>query len=156
MMHNRETAHHFGVAPTGNGFGDLGRRRLVRMRNTYFAPRPGPHWVDHLEALAADVRLGLVLHGSLGGAVTRLGMSSSTQYGRLVRDGRLTGDWIGPANFTAETAGCLQTVRGFAGSLSAAGVGFCGKSGQTRRVTDGGPAWVKLGCSPALHLAFEG
>jgi predicted Zn-dependent protease len=156
MMHSRETAHRFGVAPTGSGFSELGDRRVVRMRNTTICPTPGEHWKNTLSELLEGVRFGVVLHGSLGGAVTKEGMSSSTQYGWLVRDGKLTGEMVSPGNFTALTAGCLRTVEGYAGPVSAHGVGFCGKSGQTRRVTDGGPVYVKLGVSPHLTLTFEG
>jgi len=156
MMHSRETAHRYGVAPTGNGFSELGDRRIVRMRNTTLCPTPGAHWVDTLEALVRDVPLGVVLFGSLGGAVSKDGMSSSTQYGLLVRDGRVTDTLIAPGNFTALTLGCLQTVEGYAGPVAADGLGFCGKNGQSRRVTDGGPAYVKLGVSPHLTLTFEG
>jgi predicted Zn-dependent protease len=155
MMHSRETAHRYGVAPTGNGFSELGDRRVVRMRNTTLCPEPGAHWVRTLDGLLEGISLGVVLHGSLGGAVSKDGMSSSTQYGLLVRDGRLTGEVIAPGNFTALTAGCLKTVEGYAGGIEAHGVGFCGKSGQTRRVTDGGPEYVRVAVSPALTLTFE-
>ncbi len=156
MMHSRETAHRYGVAPTGNGFSELGDRRIVRMRNTTLCPEVGSAWVDSLDALVRDVTFGVVLHGSLGGAVSKEGMSSSTQYGWLVRDGKVTGELIAPGNFTALTAGCLKTVEGYAGAIDAHGVGFCGKSGQTRRVTEGGPEYVKVGASPAVLLTFEG
>jgi predicted Zn-dependent protease len=156
MMHNRETAHRYGVAPTGNGFSELGDRRMVRMRNTVLCPERGDHWVDDLDALLRGVTLGVVLHGSLGGAVSKEGMSSSTQYGYLVRDGRLTGDIIAPGNFTALTAGCLKTVEAFAGPVHCHGVGFCGKGTQSRRVTEGGPTFVRLAASPWVNLTFEG
>jgi predicted Zn-dependent protease len=156
MMHSRETAHRYGVAPTGNGFSELGDRRVVRMRNTTLCPSPGEHWTDSLERLLEGVRFGVVLHGSLGGAVSKDGMSSSTQYGYLVRDGALTGEMIAPGNFTALTAGCLKTVEGYAGGVEAHGVGFCGKAGQTRRVTEGGPEYVRVAVSPHVTLTFEG
>ncbi len=157
MMHSRETAHRYGVAPTGNGFSQLGDRRIVRMRNTTLCPLPGAAgWSASLDELVRDVTFGVVLHGSLGGAVSKEGMSSSTQYGWLVRDGKVTGEMIAPGNFTALTAGCLKTVEGFAGEVEAHGVGFCGKSGQTRRVTDGGPTYVRVGASPDVLLTFEG
>ncbi|MEZ4393383.1 MAG: TldD/PmbA family protein [Polyangiales bacterium] len=155
MMHSRETAHRYGVAPTGNGFSDLGERRIVRMRNTTLCPAPGPHWKSSLDELLQGVELGVLLYGSLGGAVSKDGMSSSTQYGYLVRAGKVTDEMISPGNFTALTAGCLKTVEGYAGEVEAHGVGFCGKSGQTRRVTDGGPTFVRVGVSPAVTLTFE-
>lgn len=156
MMHTRETAHRYGVAPTGNGFSELGDRRIVRMRNTVLCPERGEHWVDDLDSLLKGIPLGVVLRGSLGGAVSKEGMSSSTQYGLLVRDGQLTGELILPGNFTALTAGCLKTVEGYAGPVDAHGVGFCGKNSQSRRVTEGGPTFVRIGASPAVQLTFEG
>lgn len=156
MMHSRETAHRFGAEPTGNGFSELGDRRIVRMRNTVLCPERGEHWVEGLDELLRGVALGVVLHGSLGGAVSKDGMSSSTQYGYLVRDGRLTGELIVPGNFTALTAGCLKTVEGYAGPVDCHGVGFCGKGTQLRRVTEGGPTFVRLGASPWVNLTFEG
>ena len=155
LFRSRETAHHYGVAPTGNGFSQLGDRRIVRMRNTTLCPAPGDHWVDSLDALVRDVPFGVVLHGSLGGAVSKDGMSSSTQWGWLIRDGVVTDELITAGNFTALTAGCLATVAGYAGGVEAHGVGFCGKGGQARRVTDGGPEYVKVGASPAVTLTFE-
>ena len=155
MMHSRETAHHSKVTPTGNGFSQLGDRRIVRMRNTTMCPAPGAGWCASLDELVREIPFGVVLHGSLGGAVSKEGMSSSTQYGWLVRDGRVTGEMIAPGNFTALTAGCLQTVEAFAGAVEAHGVGFCGKSGQTRRVTDGGPEYVRIAAAPAVMLTFE-
>jgi TldD protein len=155
MMHNRETAHTFGKSPTGNGFSELGDRRVVRMRNTVLVPEPGPSWVDDLGTLVQDIPLGVVLYGSVGGAVGREGMASSTQYGYLVREGRLTDDMIMPGNFAARTADCLRAVEGYAGPVDAHGVGFCGKSGQTRRVSEGGPTYVKMAVSPAVRLSFE-
>ncbi len=156
MLHSRETAHRYGVAPTGNGFSQLGDRRIVRMRNTVLCPAPGEHWVSDLGTLLRGVGFGVVLHGSLGGAVSKDGMSSSTQYGWLVRDGVLTGEMIAPGNFTALTAGCLKTVEGYAGAIDSHGIGFCGKSSQTRRVTEGGPEYVRIAASPWVSLGFEG
>ncbi|MBK6533952.1 MAG: TldD/PmbA family protein [Deltaproteobacteria bacterium] len=156
MMHSRETAWRYGVAPTGNGFSELGDRRIVRMRNTVLCPERGDHWVESLGELLRGVELGVVLHGSLGGAVSKEGMSSSTQYGYLVRDGKLTGEIIAPGNFTALTAGCLKSVDGYAGPVDSHGVGFCGKGSQLRRVTEGGPTFVRLGASPWVNLTFEG
>jgi predicted Zn-dependent protease len=155
MMHSRETAHAFGVRPTGNGFSELGDRRIVRMRNTVLVPRPGPWWVSSLAELVKDVPFGVVLHGSMGGAVARDGMSSSTQYGFLVRDGAVTDELVLPGNFSARTADCLRTVEGYAGEVDSHGLGFCGKNGQTRRVSEGGPDYVKLAASPAVRLTFE-
>jgi predicted Zn-dependent protease len=91
-------------------FFKTGDRRIVRMRNTTLCPAPGAGWADSLSALVRDVPFGVVLHGSLGGAVSKEGISSSTEYGWLVRDVAVTPEMIAPGNFTALTAGCLATV----------------------------------------------
>jgi predicted Zn-dependent protease len=137
-LHNRETARHFGEAPNGRGFSEMGQKRLVRMTNTYLYPAPGAPWVDSLEKLVLGIPFGVYLEGSMGGAVSKEGMSTTIQTGRVIRDGRLTGELLLPANLTVRTLGSLKGVEAFAGPLRCDDPGFCGK-GQTKTVTDGGP-----------------
>lgn len=151
-LHNRETAHHFGEAPNGHGFSELGDRRLVRMTNTYLHPSGPADWHASVEGLVADVPFGVWLEGSLGGAVSRDGMSTTIQYGRVIRDGRLTDEVLLPSNLSVVTRDSLKGVAGFAGPLRCDDPGFCGK-GQTKTVTDGGPI-TKIRASPAITLGF--
>ncbi len=151
-LHNRETAHHFGEKPNGHGFSELGDKRLVRMTNTYLLPAGQEGWCSSLEDLIGDVTFGVFLEGSLGGAVSRDGMSTTIQFGRVIRDGRLTDEVLLPANLSVVTRDSLKSVEGFAGPLRLDGVGFCGK-GQTKTVTEGGPV-TKLRATPAITLGF--
>jgi TldD protein len=116
----------------------MGQKRLVRMTNTYLYPAPGAPWVDSLEKLVEGIPFGVYLEGSMGGAVSKEGMSTTIQTGRVIRDGKLTGELLLPANLTVRTLGSLKGVEAFAGPLRCDDPGFCGK-GQTKTVTDGGP-----------------
>lgn len=151
-LHNRETAHHYREAPNGHGFSELGDKRLVRMTNTYLHPSGREKWLESVEELVKGVAFGVWLEGSLGGAVSREGMSTTIQFGRLIRDGKLTDEILLPANLSVVTRDSLKTVEGFAGPLRCEDPGFCGK-GQTKTVTDGGPI-TKLRASPAITLGF--
>lgn len=152
MLHNRETAHHYGQAPNGHGFSELGDKRLVRMTNTYLYPAGKERWYETLDELICDVPFGVLLEGSLGGAVTAEGMSTTIQFGRLIRDGVLTDEVLLPANLSVVTKDSLKTVEGYAGPLRCDDPGFCGK-GQTKTVTDGGPITL-IRASPAITLGF--
>lgn len=149
-LHNRETAHHFGEAPNGRGFSELGDRRLVRMTNTYLHPSERARWVDDLEELIADVPFGVFLDGSRGGAVSRGGMSTTIQFGQLIVDGKLTGERLLPSNLSVDTQRSLEGIEGFAGPMRCDDPGFCGK-GQTKLVADGGPITrIRLGSGITL------
>ncbi len=152
MLHNRETAHHFGVVPNGHGFSELGDRRLVRMTNTYLHPASRDRWFETVDDLVKDVTFGVWLEGSLGGAVSKDGMSTTIQFGRIIRDGRITDEVLLPSNLSVVTRDSLKSVEGFAGPLRCDDPGFCGK-GQTKTVTDGGPV-TKLRASSAITLGF--
>lgn len=152
MLHNRETAHHYGVAPNGHGFSELGDKRLVRMTNTYLYPAGKERWYETLDELIREVPFGVLLEGSLGGAVTAEGMSTTIQFGRLIRDGVLTDEVLLPANLSVVTKDSLKTVEGYAGPLRCDDPGFCGK-GQTKTVTDGGPITL-IRASAAITLGF--
>lgn len=151
-LHNRETAHHFGEAPNGRGFSELGDRRLVRMTNTYLHPSDDERWFGSVEELVREVPFGVWLEGSMGGAVSRDGMSTTIQFGRLIVDGRITDEVLMPSNLSVVTKGSLLGVEGFAGPVRCDDPGFCGK-GQTKTVTDGGPITL-IRASPAITLGF--
>jgi len=139
MLHSRETAHHFKQAPNGRGFSELGDPRIPRMTNTYLYPAEGAPWHDQLSELFKGIPFGVYLEGSLGGAVSKDGMSTSIQYARVIENGELTNDVLLPANLSVRTVTALEGVEAFGGPLKCDDPGFCGK-GQTKTVTDGGPA----------------
>ncbi|RMG17719.1 MAG: TldD/PmbA family protein [Deltaproteobacteria bacterium] len=152
MLHSRETAHHFGQAPNGRGFSELGDPRIPRMTNTYLYPAEGAPWYDTVEELIAEIPFGVYLEGSKGGAVSKDGMATSIQYGRLIVDGAFTDDVLLPANLTVRTVDALEGVEAFAGPLKCDDPGFCGK-GQTKTVTDGGPV-TRIRRTPAITIGW--
>jgi hypothetical protein len=132
MMHSRETAHRYGVAPTGNGFSELGDRRIVRMRNTVLCPERGrPLGRERSTSCSRGRCLGVVLHGSLGGAVSKEGMSlvdavratSCATAGSPARSSRRGTSPRSPS-------GCLQTVEGYAGPVDATAWASAGRTGS--------------------------
>lgn len=154
MILNRETAAYFGRAPNGGAFSEMGDPRIPRMSNTYLMPATKRNWKKGLDELISDVRKGIVLIGTSGGAVSRDGMSSSVLIGYVVEDGKLTRA-VKPSNFSAKTLHALRYVDGFAGPVSIADVGFCGK-GQTKYVGDGGPTWTRVRNNEFVGLSIQG
>jgi len=151
-LHNRETAHHYNEESNGRGFSELGDQRVVRMTNTYIAPAKGIK-SQELDELLKDVKLGVLLEGSLGGQVSKEGMATSLQIGYLIKDGILTDIVLLPANMAVITRTALLTAEGFSGEVEISDGGFCGKAGQTKFVTDGGPI-VKVKVSDSINLAY--
>ena len=136
-MHSRETAGRLGRQSNGHGFSDIGQPRLVRMTNTSLVAAAPQFQQDDLQAFLSGIALGLWVEGSNGGEVTGDGMSASFQSGRLVREGRLTDEWIRPGMLTVRTRGALLGVEAFHGPPRIDRLGFCGK-GQTKTVSEGG------------------
>jgi len=152
---NREMAAFYGRSPNGGGFSELGDPRIPRMSNTYILPASRAVWRKDLAALIKDVKKGVILIGTMGGAVSKDGMSSSVQLGYMVENGRI-GPMIKPANFAAKTLQALHYVDAFAGKMSIDDVGFCGKDNQNKPVGDGGPEWTRLRNNEFVSLAVQG
>ncbi len=146
-MHDRETAGRLGIRSNGHGFSELGQPRLVRMTNTYLLPAGPEHREDDVERFLDGITLGLWVEGSNGGQVSGDGMSSSVQAARVIRDGRLTNDWIRPGTLTVRTLGALLGIEAFHGPPVIERPGFCGK-GQTKTVTEGG-------CTARIRLSDD-
>ncbi|MBU4241759.1 MAG: TldD/PmbA family protein [Nanoarchaeota archaeon] len=151
-LHNRETAHYYNEEPNGRGFSELGDQRVVRMTNTFITPAEDIK-SQELDELLKDVKLGILLEGSLGGQVSKDGMATSLQIGYLIKDGTLTKIVLLPANMAVATRTALLTAEGFSGEVEIPDGGFCGKAGQTKFVTDGGPI-VKIRVSDSINLAY--
>ncbi|MEO0073700.1 MAG: TldD/PmbA family protein [candidate division WOR-3 bacterium] len=154
MILDRETAAHFNLPPNGGAFSEMGDQRIPRMSNTYLLPASRHNWYRTLEQLIGDVKKGIVLIGTSGGAVSRDGMSSSVLIGRLIENGRIT-KTVRPSNFSAKTLHALRYVDAFAGPISIDDAGFCGK-GQTRYVGDGGPTWTRIRNNEFVSLSVQG
>jgi TldD protein len=85
FLHSRETAEHFGVAPTGNARAwNFEFDPIIRMRNTYI--EPGKY---ALEELAEDIKEGFFLRGGLAGQADFTGeFMFGTQEAVRIRNGR--------------------------------------------------------------------
>ena len=68
--------------------------------------------VDTLEKLCEGIQFGVYLEGSMGGAVSKEGMSTTIQTGRVIRNGQLTDELLLPANLTVRTLGLPRGRRG--------------------------------------------
>lgn len=134
LLNSRETASKLEMKSTGNARSVISDQPIVRMSNTFL--KPGNMSFDEL---IEDIKDGIYLKGSRGGQVdTGKGIfqfnaaeSFKIKNGELAepfRDVSLSGNIL-------ET---LNHVDGL-GSDFKLSVGFCGKSGQTAPVGDGGP-----------------
>jgi len=154
FIHNRETAAYFNQPPNGGAFSQLGDPQICRMSNTYLVPADASIVRKDLKALIRDIDYGVILQGTLGGAVSKDGMSSSIQIGYLVENGKIT-SVLKPANFSAKSMYALRYIDGCAGELRTDDIGFCGKGGQSRPVGDGGPRWTRIKTSEYVQLAIQ-
>lgn len=134
LLSSRETASKLNIKSSGNARSIISEQPIVRMSNTYL--KPGELKFDEL---IEDISNGIYLKGSRGGQVdTGKGIfqfnaaeSFKIENGEIktpLRDVSLSGDIM-------ET---LTKVNGV-GSDFKMSMGFCGKSGQTAPVGDGGP-----------------
>lgn len=135
LLSSRETASKLGLdTSSGNARSGISQQPIVRMSNTYL--KPGE---SSFEELIEDIDDGIYLKGSRGGQVdTGKGIfqfnaveSFKIENGRItipLRDVSLSGNIL-------ETLNNVTAV----GSDFKMSVGFCGKSGQTVPVGDGGP-----------------
>lgn len=133
LMHNRETAQKFNTQPTGNARAeDFRVEPLIRMRNTYFAPR------DYsFEELLEGIREGYYLKSFRGGQANidgtfQVGVQEAFEIvngelGEPVRDASISGNTL-ETLFKVDAVGKDFTLH----------AGRCGK-GQTAFIGDGGP-----------------
>lgn len=134
-LHNRESAAHFGVAPTGNARAWLYRDEpLIRMRNTYI--RPGNLSLDEIIASTDD---GYLVDGPLGGQADSTGefMFGAQKVSRIEK-GRVT-KLLRGATISGQAFQVLSTVDAVSKEFKLdLGSGYCGK-GQPAKVDAGGP-----------------
>lgn len=135
FLHNKETAAHFGVDPTGNArayqFSD---EPLVRMRNTAIVPG-----TSRLSEMIASVDDGYYLMRSSNGQADSTG---EFMFG-VVLGYEITGGKLGRAIRDTTISGVafemLKTVTGVSDDMSWTCAGMCGKK-QMIPVGMGGPA----------------
>jgi TldD protein len=142
FMHDRISARHYGVAPTGNGRRESFRHLpLPRMRNTYMLP--GPH---EREEIIRSVDRGIYAVSFTNGQV-QIGAGDFTFYiktGYLIEGGKLTAP-IKDVNLIGNGPKVLRDTSMVADDMELDGGGWtCGKDGQSVPVSLGMPT-VKVG-----------
>jgi TldD protein len=134
-LHNRESAAHFGVEPTGNARAwEYDTEPLIRMRNTYVEPGR-----TSLEQMIADTDHGVLLAGARNGqadANAEFMFAVGEVY--PIRNGKLQPLHRG-ATITGDAFEVLQSVDAVGDAFRwDLGSGYCGK-GQPAKVDAGGP-----------------
>ena len=136
-LHDRESAAHFGVAPTGNARAwEYDDEPLIRMRNTYIAPGD-----KSLEEMVASIDDGLMLDGPRNGQADSNG---EFMFGTLqawpIKNGK-RGPLMRGVNISGTAFDVLKTVDAIGSEFRwDLGSGYCGK-GQPAKVDAGGP-WL--------------
>ncbi len=137
FMHDRLSARHFGVSPTGNGRRQsYGFRPIPRMRNTLMYS--GPHTPE--EILRATQK-GLYFESFSGGQVdiTTGQFVFKAQNARIIENGVL-GAWVKGATLIGSGFEVLTHVDMVGNDMSLdPGIGTCGKDGQGVPVGVGQP-----------------
>jgi TldD protein len=127
-LHDRISAKHYGVEPTGNGRRESFRHMpLPRMRNTYMLN--GPH---KQEEIIESVKYGIFAESFTNGQV-RIGPGDFTFYvkqGYLIENGRMTRP-IKDVNIIGNGPRVLQDIVMVADDIEMSEGGWtCGKGGQ--------------------------
>ncbi|MBL8859489.1 MAG: TldD/PmbA family protein [Planctomycetes bacterium] len=136
-LHDRESAAHFGVHPTGNARAfEFDNEPLIRMRNTYIAPG-----TSTLEEMIAAIDDGYMLEGATNGQADSNGeFMFGTKAAYRIKNGK-RGALNRGVNISGTAFDVLRSVdrvgRDFMWDM---GSGHCGK-GQLARVDAGGP-WI--------------
>jgi len=136
-LHDRISARHYNVAPTGNGRRQSFRHAPIpRMRNTYMLP--GPHTK---EEIIASVKNGLYAEAFANGQV-HIGAGDFSFYvssGYLIENGKLTKS-VKDINIIGNGPEVLKNMVMVADDLKLSeGGGSCGKGGQMVPVSMGLP-----------------
>jgi len=134
LLNSRETAFKLSLKPSGNARSAIGDQPIVRRSNTYL--KPGDLSFDEL---IEDIRNGVYLRGSRGGQVdTGKGIFQfNAAESFRIRDGEIA-EPVKDVSLSGNVLETLKNVDGV-GSDFRLGIGFCGKSGQSVPVGDGGP-----------------
>ncbi|MBE7410888.1 MAG: TldD/PmbA family protein [Leptospiraceae bacterium] len=143
-LHNRETAHRFGVEPTGSAraweYSDL---PLIRMRNTYLEPGE-----SSLEEMIRETKEGYFLEGPKNGQADSTGeFMFGVQKAYKIENGKITKLFKGVTVSGIAFDVLSKTDRVSKEFKWDLGAGYCGK-GQPAKVDAGGPyirTCVKLG-----------
>jgi len=137
-MHDRISAKHYGLEPTGNGRRESFKHYpMPRMRNTYM--RSGPH---EFEEMIASVDYGILADQFTNGQVN-IGPGDFTFYvksGSLIENGKITAP-IKDVNIIGNGPEVLKRVTMVANDMKLSEGGWtCGKNGQGVPVSQGMPS----------------
>jgi len=136
FLHNRETAAHYGVAPTGNARAYVySDDPIIRMRNTYI--EPGETSVDEL---IGGVRNGYYLRelGMSGQADSNAEFMFGVREAHRIVDGKI-GEFVRGATISGNAFDVLKSIDAVGDDFAwENGAGACGK-GQFAKVDAGGP-----------------
>ncbi|MEN0061899.1 MAG: TldD/PmbA family protein [Myxococcota bacterium] len=136
-LHDRISARHYGVNPTGSGRRESFRHPIMpRMRSTYM--EPGPH---DPEEIVKSVKKGIYCEVFGNGAV-QIGagdFSFYVRHGQLIEDGKLTTP-IKDVNLIGNGPDVLEAIQMVGNDLVIDEGGWtCGKDGQGVPVSQGMP-----------------
>jgi len=136
-MHDKLSADHYKVSPTGNGRRESFRHAPIpRMRNTYMLP--GPHKRDEI---ISSVKKGVYVESFTNGEV-RIGSGDFTFYvktGNLIENGKLTAP-VKDINLIGNGPDALGKITMVADDFEMDEGGWmCGKDGQSVPVSLGMP-----------------
>lgn len=135
-LHNRETAAHFGVEPTGNARAfEYSDAPIIRMRNTYIEPGNAS-----FEDLIAGIDDGYYMCGlGFGGqADSNAEFMLGVHEARRIRKGKI-GELVRGATISGNAFDVLRSVDAVGNAFHwGLGAGTCGKS-QPAKVDAGGP-----------------
>ncbi len=134
-LHNRESAAHFGVEPTGNARAwDFCDQPIIRMRNTYLEPGE-----SSLEEMIAGMQDGYLLDGPKNGQADATGeFMFAVQNAWRIKNGKL-GPLVKGVTLSGVAFDVMQTVDAVSSEFRwELGSGYCGK-GQPAKVDAGGP-----------------
>ena len=135
-LHNRETAAHYGVEPTGNARAyTYSDDPLIRMRNTFIEPGGTP-----VDAMIEGVKDGYYLSGlGFGGqADSNAEFMFGVAEARRIQNGKI-GELVRGVTISGNAFDVLQSVDAVGNDFAwDHGAGACGK-GQAAKVDAGGP-----------------
>jgi TldD protein len=136
FLHNRETAAHYGVAPTGNARAFVySDDPIIRMRNTYIEPGEPP-----IEELIGGVKRGYYLSGlgMSGQADSNAEFMFGVKEAHRIVDGKI-GELVRGVTISGNAFDVLKSVDAVGNDFAwEHGAGHCGK-GQAAKVDAGGP-----------------
>lgn len=141
------SAMKLGTKPTGNGKRQsYERKAYTRMTNTYFSAGN-----DELEDMIASIKDGYLLECPMSGMEDpkNWGIQCLLNYGREIKDGKLTGNIVSPIVLTGYVPDLLESISMVSKEVELGGTGACGKGyKEFVKVSSGGPyvkAKVRLG-----------